>query len=63
LTIKIEDGRIMSLDIEADDGATTPVLLERVNFSFNKITVEYTPQGPDGNALGATSFSDEWTAG
>ena len=63
LTIKIEDGRIMSLDIEAGDASSDPALLERVSFSFNRITVEYTPQGPDGNALGATSFTDEWTAG
>jgi len=63
LTIKIEDGRIMSLDIEAGDESSATAILERVSFSFNRITVEYTPQGPDGNALGATSFTDEWTAG
>jgi len=63
LTIKIEDGRVMSLEIEAGDASNAPALLERVNFSFNKITVDYTPQGPDGNPLGGTSFMDEWTAG
>ena len=61
LTIKIEDGRVMSLEIEAGDASNAPALLERVNFSFNKITVDYTPQGPDGNPLGGTSFMDEWT--
>ena len=63
LLIKIEDGRVMSLEIEAGDASNAPGLLERVNFSFNKVTVDYTPQGPDGNPLGATSFMDEWTAG
>jgi type VI secretion system secreted protein Hcp len=63
LTIKIEDGRVMSLEIEAGDASNAPGLLERVNFSFNKVTVDYTPQGPDGNPMGATSFMDEWTAG
>jgi type VI secretion system secreted protein Hcp len=63
LTIKIEDGRVMSLEIEAGDASNAPALLERVNFSFNKIIVDYTPQGPDGNPLGGTSFMDEWTAG
>jgi type VI secretion system secreted protein Hcp len=63
LTIKIEDGRVMSLEIEAGDASNAPGLLERVNLSFNKITVDYTPQGPDGNPLGGTSFMDEWTAG
>jgi len=63
LLIKIEDGRVMSLDIEAGDASNAPALLERVGFSFNKITVDYTPQGPDGHPLGGTSFIDEWTAG
>jgi type VI secretion system secreted protein Hcp len=59
-TIKIEDGRVMSVDIEAGDTAGNPTLVERVTFSFNKITVSYTPQGPDGHARGGTSFTDEW---
>jgi type VI secretion system secreted protein Hcp len=63
LTITIEDGRVMSLEIEAGDVSGNPALLERVSFSFNKISVEYTPQGPDGTALGSTSFEDQWTAG
>ena len=59
-TIKIEDGRVMSLDIEAGDESSASSLLEKVTFSFNKISIEYTPQGPDGNALGSTSFEDQW---
>ena len=58
--IKIEDGRVMSLDIEAGDESSSSTLLEKVTFSFNKISIEYTPQGPDGNALGSTSFEDQW---
>ena len=38
-------------------------LRERISFSFNKITVDYMPQGQDGQARGATTFMDEWTAG
>jgi type VI secretion system secreted protein Hcp len=63
LTIKIEDGRVMSLEIEAGDAANSPALLERVSFSFNKISIEYTPQGPDGGPQGSTSFEDQWTPG
>jgi len=63
LKITIEDGRVVSLDIEAGDGVNSPALVERLHLSFNKISVEYTPQGPDGNGLGSTSFEDEWTAG
>jgi type VI secretion system secreted protein Hcp len=61
LKIKIENGRVMSLDVEAGDDSSSPVLYERVTFSFNKINVEYTPQGQDGLPLGATTFMDEWT--
>jgi type VI protein secretion system component Hcp len=35
-------------------------MVEKITFSFNKISIEYTPQGPDGNALGSTSFEDQW---
>jgi type VI secretion system secreted protein Hcp len=63
LKITIEDGRLMSLEIEAGDTTNSPALFERLSFSFNKISVEYTPQGPDGNPLGSTSFEDQWTAG
>jgi len=36
LTIKIESGRLMSLEIEAGDAFNAPALLERVSFSFNR---------------------------
>ena len=60
LKIKIEDGRVVSLDIEVDNNSSSGALLEKVAFSFNKISIEYTPQGPDGNPLGSTSFEDQW---
>jgi type VI secretion system secreted protein Hcp len=60
--IKIEDGRVMSLDVEAGDRDGRPALYERVSFSFNKISVEYTPQGGDGMPQGTTTFEDVWTA-
>ena len=61
LTIKIENGRVMAIDIEAGDATASPALFERVSFSFNKISIEYTPQAADGSAQGSTSFEDEWT--
>jgi type VI secretion system secreted protein Hcp len=60
--ITIEDGRVMSLDVEAGDKDGKPALYERVSFSFNKIAVEYTPQGGDGMPQGSTTFEDVWTA-
>ena len=61
--ITIQDGRVVSLEVEAGDESGGSTLLERVSFSFNKIAVEYTPQGGDGMALGSTTFEDEWSGG
>ena len=61
--ITIQDGRVMSLDVEAGDDSGSATLLERVSFSFNKIAVEYTPQGGDGMPQGATTFEDQWGEG
>jgi type VI secretion system secreted protein Hcp len=61
LKIKIEEGRVMAIDLDAGDTSGSPALLERVTLSFNKISVEYTPQGADGMPQGTTNFEDEWT--
>jgi type VI secretion system secreted protein Hcp len=59
--ITISDGRVMSLDIDAGDASGASEVLERVSFSFNKIAIEYTPQGADGMPQGATTFEDQWS--
>jgi len=61
LKITMEQGRVMSIDIEAGDPAGAMDLIERITFSFNKIAVEYTPQGGDGMPQGATTFEDQWS--
>ena len=48
----------MALDVEAGDDSGTATLLERVSFTFNKIAIEYTPQGGDGLPQGSTTFED-----
>jgi type VI secretion system secreted protein Hcp len=58
--ITIQDGRVVSLDVEAGDDSGSSTLLERVSFSFNKIAIEYTPQGGDGMPQGVTTFEDSW---
>jgi type VI secretion system secreted protein Hcp len=64
LKITVEDGRLVLLEIEAGNESSSHALYERLAFSFNKISVEYTPQGQDGQALGSTNFEDQWsTAG
>jgi type VI secretion system secreted protein Hcp len=59
--IKIEDGRVTAVDIEMGDASSSSTGVERVSFTFSKISVNYTPQGPDGLGLGGTTFEDTWT--
>ena len=71
LKITIEQGRVTSLTLDGGgNGAATPDVLENVSFSFNKISIEYVPQGPDGHGAGrgrGTVFAlhehDFWAAG
>jgi type VI secretion system secreted protein Hcp len=60
LKVTIEQGRVTGLSIEAGDREGTPDLFEHLSFSFNKITVEYTPQGKDGQALGSMMYTDQF---
>ena len=60
LKVTIEQGRVTSLDIEGGDANGGAGVLENVSFSFNKINVEYVPQGKDGQAMGGTIYSDQW---
>ena len=60
LKITIEQGRVTGLTIEGGDEEGGPDVVENVAFSFNKITVEYVPQGKDGLARGSTMYTDEW---
>ena len=60
LKVTIEQGRVTGVTIEAGDSEGGSQALESVTFSFNKITVEYVPQGKDGQARGSTMFTDQW---
>ncbi len=60
LKVTIEQGRVTSLDIEGGDVNGGAEIVENVSFSFNKINVEYVPQGKDGQAMGGTIYSDQW---
>ena len=61
LKITIENGRVTALTVDAGDLAGSPALFERVSFSFNKIEVEYVPQGKDGQPQGGMLFQDQWS--
>ena len=60
LKITIEQGRVTSISLEAGDAGGSSGLVEQVSFSFNKISVEYVPQGKDGQGLGSMTYNDHW---
>jgi type VI secretion system secreted protein Hcp len=65
LKITIEQGRVTALTIDKVDAlgapTSTPEIFERVSFSFNKIEVEYVPQGADGLPQGGLTYMDQWS--
>lgn len=61
LKITIENGRVVALTIDTVDTSGAPDIVERVSFSFNKIEVEYVPQGKDGLPQGGMMFIDQWS--
>ena len=59
--ITIEQARVTSIRLDAGGERTgTPDAFEDVTFTFNKITVEYVPQGKDGLPRGSTMYQDEF---
>lgn len=56
--ITIENGRITSIDVESA-GDDSPDLVERLSMSFQRISVEYVPQGEDGGPRGTMLFETE----
>ena len=59
LKITIENGRVTALDVATDDNESLPRITEKLSFSFHKISVEYTPQGADGQPRGGMLFAAE----
>jgi type VI secretion system secreted protein Hcp len=61
LKVTIEQGRVTALTVDAGDLSGSADIFERVSFSFNKIEVEYVPQGKDGQPQGGMTFADQWS--
>ena len=55
--ITIQNGRVTAMDVGAGEGE--PGLAESVSFAFQKISVEYLPQGADGQLRGGMSFETD----
>lgn len=61
LKITLRNAYLTSFEIQGEGGEDTPGTTELVKFAFERITVDYTPQGPDGQPRGNTSFDDSWS--
>jgi len=48
--------RITSLAVHSGGGSDPAELFEELSFSFEKITIDYTPQGTEGGAGGGMTF-------
>jgi type VI secretion system secreted protein Hcp len=61
LKVTIEQGRVTSLTVDGGDPSGSADVVEKVSFSFNKIEIEYVPQGKDGRPQGGMTFTDQWS--
>ncbi len=59
LQIVLEDGRIVSHATSGGSADGGSEVNETLGLAFKKISVQYTPQGDDGQPLGSTSFETE----
>ena len=59
LKITLQNARITQLGLDTENTE----VVERVSFAFQKITVDYLPQGGDGAARGGTSFEADTLPG
>jgi len=62
LKITLKQGRITSFDVRTGDQVGDATVVERLSFSFQKIMVDYVPQGDDGMPKGGMSFEDQTSA-
>jgi type VI secretion system secreted protein Hcp len=54
--VELKGARVVDVDVEVD---LSGVPVERVTFSFTRVTATYTPQGNAGSGAGSTMFEDE----
>jgi type VI secretion system secreted protein Hcp len=57
--ITLENARITLIEVQSGTSEENAGLSEDLNMSYEKINVEYTPQGRDGQARGGMSFFAE----
>ncbi len=57
--ITLQNGRITQLEVQSGEGGAGATLVEHLALAYQKISVEYVPQGPDGQARGGMLFEAE----
>ena len=60
LKITLKNAFVTAFEVESEGGLEGAGTLEQLKIAFEKITVDYTPQGADGQPRGGTSFEDSW---
>lgn len=60
LKITLHNAYATSYEIEGVGGADGGGAVERLKLAFERVTVDYTPQGADGQPRGGTSFEASW---
>ncbi|HVG04014.1 MAG TPA: type VI secretion system tube protein Hcp, partial [Burkholderiaceae bacterium] len=63
LKITLKNAFVSAFEVEGEGGLQGSGTLEQLKIAFEKITVDYTPQGPDGQPRGGTSFEETWMPG
>jgi type VI secretion system secreted protein Hcp len=61
LKITLRNAYVTSFEIEGSGGDEGSGTVEQIKIAFERITVDYTPQGPDGLVRGGTSFEESWS--
>jgi type VI secretion system secreted protein Hcp len=58
-TVTLENARITLIEMQSNQMEADAMLSEDLRMSYQKINVQYTPQGPDGQARGGMLFVAE----
>lgn len=61
LKITLRNAYVTSFEIQADGSDEGAGTVEQLKIAFERISVDYTPQGPDGQPRGGTSFEASWS--
>ncbi|MEJ2375592.1 MAG: type VI secretion system tube protein Hcp [Pseudolabrys sp.] len=59
LIVTMENARLTSLEIGTSGEELGPKISEKLTFAFHKISVDYVPQGEDGQPRGGMTFATE----